>query len=54
MQSDLNKAKEEHSRLNGIIKNREKSEDELRDDIKKQKEEYTKLDMKLNALKKEY
>ena len=54
LQADLNKAKEEHNRLNSVIKTREKSEDEVRDELKKQKEEYTKLDMKLSALKKEY
>ena len=37
LQADLNKAKEEHQRLNNVIKTREKSEEELRDDLKKQK-----------------
>ena len=54
LQTDLNKAQEEQGRLSSVIKAREKTEDELREEQKKQKEEYTKLDMRLTALKKEY
>lgn len=52
MQVDLAKGKEEQNRLNTVITTREKAEEELREELKKQKEEYTKLDMKLSALRK--
>jgi hypothetical protein len=38
LQSDLAKGKEDQIRLNTVIASREKIEDELREDMKKQKE----------------
>lgn len=54
LQGDLTKAREEHKRLNETIGARERVEEDVREELKRQKEEYTKLDMKLAALRKEY
>jgi hypothetical protein len=52
LQKDLLKGKEDLVTLNIVLTNKEAVEISLRDELKKEKEEYTKLDMKLNALKK--
>ena len=38
LQKDIAKARDEHKRLNDVISSREKSEDDVREELKRQKE----------------
>ena len=54
MQKDIETAKEEKAKLSKTIADKEKGEEALRDELKKQKEDNTKENLKYNTLKKEF